>query len=67
MIGKSDLVDWRPFSLNGQPRESYGTETGYVLANRRKQLMMLTRLYHKARRDLRFQIYPKIKKLWHDA
>lgn len=31
LIGRSEMVDWKPFFFNGQDRESYGTETAYVL------------------------------------
>ena len=31
LIGKSELTSWRPFHCNGMKRESYGTETAYIL------------------------------------
>jgi predicted O-methyltransferase YrrM len=34
LIGRSELADWRPFHFKGAPRESYGSETAYVLRGR---------------------------------
>ena len=31
IVGRSKLVSWSPFHLDGQPIDSYGTETGFVL------------------------------------
>ena len=58
LIGKSELVDWKPYQWNGVMWDSYGTETGYVLPVLGKIGTPFSRLPFYLYRQIRFRIYP---------
>ena len=60
LIGRSDLAAWQPYQMYGQPRHSYGTETGYILPMLGKHGNLLTHAPHALYRLARFRIYPQI-------
>lgn len=61
LIGKSELVDWKPFYWNGVKRDSYGTETGYVLPVLGPIGTPITRALFGAERYTRFFLYAPIR------
>ncbi len=57
LIGKSELVDWKPHHWNGAKQNSYGTETGYVLPILGKTGTPLSRNIFYLKRYLFFSVY----------
>lgn len=66
LIGKSEISPWRPYFRNNRHRESYGTETGYVLPKLRKQNHPLFLIPFYLYRLFRFKIYLGITSLYHN-
>ena len=61
LIGKSELVDWKPYSWNGQKQDSYGSETGYVLPMLGQIGTPVTRLKFYAKKWFIYRLYPQLK------
>ncbi len=61
LIGKSALVDWKPYYWNGIKQDSYGTETGYILPVLGKKSPPLSRKISYLKRYIRFRFYPYLK------
>lgn len=54
LVGRSELVDWKPYHWNGERRKSYGTETAYVMPSRGHVGTGMSRAWAKARRTIRY-------------
>ncbi len=60
LIGRSELVDWKPFHWNGQRRKSYGTETAYAIPSNGPIGSGLSRSWVRARREFRYHVLAPI-------
>lgn len=67
LIGKSELVDWKPYHWNGMKQASYGTETGYVLPVLGKVDTPVSRVLFRLYRQLRFNAYHRLWLLYVDV
>ena len=67
LIGKSELVDWKPYHWNGMKQASYGTETGYVLPVLGKVGTPVSRMLFRLYRQLRFNVYHRLWLLYVDV
>lgn len=54
LVGRSELVDWKPFHWNGQAQRSYGTETAFVVPSHSRVGTPLSRAWVRARRVVRY-------------
>ena len=57
LVGRSELVDWKPYHWNEVAQQSYGTETGYVLPILGRTGTRASRAWFHLYRLLRFRIY----------
>lgn len=66
LVGKSQLVDWKPYHWNGARQASYGTETGYVLPVLGRIGTPVSRAFRRLYRQLRFNVYHRLWLLYVD-
>jgi hypothetical protein len=57
LIGKSELVDWKPYYWNGIKQDSYGTGTGYIVPALGKVGTPANRWLLYLRRHLKFRVH----------
>jgi hypothetical protein len=60
LVGRSELVDWKPYYWDGVRRDSYGTETGYVLPILGKMGTVGSRRLFSLYRSFRFRVYHRL-------
>jgi len=60
LIGKSELINWKPYYWNGIKQDSYGTETGYVLPILGKTGTIFSRNIFYLKRYTQFVLYRRL-------